>query len=133
MKIALALIITLLALSGFAQTNVIYAKPKNQNGNGSSCPGVWKAYANYIPTNYVATNLNRWGFHPSAASMTATTLSASNWVQIVGIYGDVYCNTGRVVLSSPFPSPVYQFAVYFKAQQSTNPYPLTTTGCTNVP
>ena len=112
MKIALALIITLISLSGFAQTNVI----TSTNWTGTSATIICgKRYVGYI--NFYKTAANGWGYKTNSFpySFTATN---GNFVSYLGKFGDTGTNCNGTVHPPFNASAVYRFAIYFTNVQT---------------
>ena len=107
---------------------VVFGLPVLTMGGGGSCPG---KYAGYVI--FTKTASQGWGWSPSTNTTvyTATdTNSTITKVQYGGDYGDSGCAQTSVTFSSPAPSPVYRFAIYFPpgSQVPTNAYPITLSG-----
>jgi hypothetical protein len=105
---------------------VVYAAPIVSSGGGSTCPGAYEGYVNYIQTN-------GWGYIPSTNTTvyTATDSTRTNTkVEYVGAYGDEGCAKMTVKVPSPAVSPAYRFTIYFANNVPTTNYPITLVGFT---
>jgi hypothetical protein len=105
---------------------VVFAAPITYNGGIGTCPGPYKGYVTYIPTN-------AWGFVPNTNTTlyTATDTTRTNTkVQYGGNYGDQGCAETTVTVPYPAASTLYRFAIYFTNNVPTTNYPITLAGFT---
>jgi hypothetical protein len=104
---------------------VVYAAPITSTGNLGTCPGPYKGYVSYIPTN------GHWGFTPLTGTTIYTasdTTRTNTKVQYVGDYGDSGCARTTVTIPYPAVSPLYRFAIYFTNNVPSTNYPITLAG-----
>jgi len=104
---------------------VVYAQPIVSSGNQPPCPGPFKGYVNYLPTN------GAWGFTPltNTTVFTASDTTRTNTkVEYVGAYGDSGCAKTSVTIPNPPVSPAYRFSIYFTNNVPSTNYPITLSG-----
>jgi hypothetical protein len=106
---------------------VVFGAPVvSRGGGGTSCPGKYSGYVNFIPPS-------GWGFLPDTNTTTYTATDTNQTitkVQYGGCYGDNACAQTTVTLPYPGMSPQYRFTIYFPTGTPvpTNAYPISLYG-----
>lgn len=118
MKSILLALLTLLACSADAQTNVITPNPPIKYGTGGSikfCDGQYHSYSCYVI--YSKSAQQGWGWTtnhaPCIAFVGTNQNSTTNIIVYNGEFGDSGCGVnGTVTMPFPLYSPAYRFVVY---------------------